>query len=181
MTCNLRHLQNLHKDNELVVEDHTAWGQRHELPAKASKQAMETAMEINELEINPTEEKIDHSHNIVDPEEQEADSDKEYISGPVPATPPRRTTGPRRAFAQWWTVDSALLPQAITDTPSDLEETPKKPKGRPALGRRSTARPQMDQQELAGSQEPRCDARHTSRRDVSATLTTPTSLGVISD
>ena len=62
-------------------------------------QAMEIAMEINELEINPTEEKIDHSHNIVDPEEEEADSDKEYISGPVPATPPRRTTGPSRQCA----------------------------------------------------------------------------------
>jgi hypothetical protein len=103
-------------------------------------------LEINELEINPMEEKIDHSHNIVDPEEEEADSDKEYISGPVPATPRRKTTGPRRAFAQLWTVDSALLPQAITDTPR--EETPKKPKGRPAPGRRSTARPQTDQQEL---------------------------------
>jgi hypothetical protein len=50
----LHHLQtrNLHKDNENVVEEHTAWQQpqqRQELPAKASRQAMETVMEINEL------------------------------------------------------------------------------------------------------------------------------------
>jgi hypothetical protein len=31
------------------VEDHTARGQRHELPAKASRKEMETAMEIDEL------------------------------------------------------------------------------------------------------------------------------------
>jgi hypothetical protein len=59
------------------------------------------------------EEKINHFYNIADPEEQETNSDKKYISGPVPATPPRRTTGTRHASVQWWTVDSAVPLQAI--------------------------------------------------------------------
>ena len=64
--------------NEIVVEDHTAWGQRHKLPTKASKQAMETAMEINE----PPKEELDHAeaYRSSEQEEQAKDDASEKVS-----------------------------------------------------------------------------------------------------
>jgi hypothetical protein len=57
----------------------------------------------------------------------------------------------------------ALLPKAVTDTPSDPEETPKKPSGRPALARRSTPalkRPSRSWRGCAAGRRGRLEAVH---------------------
>jgi hypothetical protein len=105
---------------------------------------------------------------------------QEYISGLVHQTPPRRTTGPQTRNRK--IRDTANHWDPITV--SDIEETPQKSAaplsaGRPARTRRSTNRPWTAQPELTG--EPRCDPRHKSRRDASATATTLTAPGGISD
>jgi hypothetical protein len=138
-----------------VVEDCTVMGQLHELLAKPSAKELETALEINEPpkeeldhaeayrsseqeeqakedaseKDSPRKGKANHSQDAADrpdPREREPDDEEEHIPGTVPTTPHGRTKGPQTRWRAL--MDNVVIPEPITDIPSDLEATQTKPK-----------------------------------------------------
>jgi hypothetical protein len=88
--------------------------------------------------VSPRKKKSYFSQDTVDHQEREMDYEKKDMTGTVPASQPRRTKGSQMRCSVL--MDHLVILEPITDTPSDLEMMPKKPKGRSVRGHRSTVR-----------------------------------------
>jgi len=123
---------NFDKTDMVVVEAKTACGERHELTRKASPT---TEVTTNVGPVQPTG-TTTLLHQLSEDRDKEIEGAQEYIKGTVPPSPTGTPRRPRTRFVAM--MESAVIPNP--EYPSDWDGDQEQPQGRPATGRKSTAR-----------------------------------------
>ena len=123
---------NFDKNDKVVVEAKTACGERYEL-ARTASPTKEVTMDVVPVQPTGTSTLL---HNLSEDRDKEIDGAQEYITGTVSASPPGTSHRPRTRFRAM--MESVVIPPV--EYPSDWDEDQEQPQGRPAKGRKSTAR-----------------------------------------